>query len=90
MEILFDTDRFYMGESPDAPTAFIRFRTVADGQIQVVSTFTDPSLRGQGIARKLAEKVADYARENNLKVSATCSYAQKVLAEDAFADVYTE
>ncbi len=90
MEILFDKDRFYMGGNPDAPTAYIRFHPVADDQIQVISTFTDPSLRGQGIARKLVEKVADYARENNLKVSATCSYAQKVLSQDTFADVYTE
>lgn len=90
MEILFDKNRFYAGDNKARPLAQITFTKPNDGLIVVDHTFTDPSLRGQGIARKLVEKVADYARENNLKVSATCSYAQKVLAEDAFADVYTE
>ncbi|NLX83572.1 MAG: N-acetyltransferase [Clostridiales bacterium] len=90
MEILFYKDRFYIGDNPRTPQAAIRFRTVADDQIEVISTYTNPSLRGQGIARKLVEKVVDYARENKLKISSTCSYAQKVLAHDAYEDVYTQ
>ncbi len=36
--------------------------------------FVDPSLRGQGVARQLVERLAVYAREENLKVRPICSY----------------
>ena len=37
-------------------------------------TFVDPSLRGQGVARQLVDKLADFARDENLKIHATCPY----------------
>ena len=41
------------------------------------STFVDPSLRGQGIAKRLLDKLADFARENDLKIRPLCSYVVK-------------
>ncbi len=32
------------------------------------------SLRGQGVARQLVDKLADFARDENLKIHATCPY----------------
>lgn len=88
MEILFDNNRFYGGPDPKKPLAEITFYPVNDKQIEVDHTFTDTSLRGQGIARKLVERVAEYARSQGLRVSAVCPYAHKVLAEEAFKDIF--
>ncbi len=87
MEFIKDGNRFYMGEDKAKPLAEITFANL--GQNLVVDhTFTDPSLRGQGIARKLVERVAEHARENGFKLLATCPYAKKVLEEEAFKDIY--
>lgn len=90
MDFIQDGTRFYMGENPAKPLAEITFEERGDGYLVVDHTFTDTSLRGRGIARKLVERVADYAREKGLKLRATCPYARKVLAEAAFRDVYAE
>ncbi|MGM9966371.1 MULTISPECIES: GNAT family N-acetyltransferase [unclassified Rummeliibacillus] len=48
------------------------------GDIMVVEhTFVDSSLRGQGIAKQLLNRAADYARENEYKIEAVCSYVVK-------------
>ena len=89
LDILFDKNRFYGGDDPRSPLAEITFER-APNHIVVDHTFTDPSLRGQGIARKLVEKVAQYARQEGLKVAATCPYAHKVLSEDEFKDIFIQ
>lgn len=45
----------------------------------IVHTEVDNSYQGQGIARKLVEKVIENAKENSKKVIAECSYAKKIL-----------
>lgn len=40
-------------------------------------TFVDSSLRGQGIAKQLLDRAADYARENEYRIEAVCSYVVK-------------
>ena len=47
----------------------------------IVHTEVDNSYQGQGIARKLVEKVIENAKENNKKVIAECSYAKKILGK---------
>ena len=37
-------------------------------------TFVSPSMRGQGVAKKLLDRAAEYARANNLKMEPVCSY----------------
>lgn len=89
MDFIQNGTRFYMGENPAKPLAEITFEE-KEGYLLVDHTFTDASLRGRGIARKLVERVADYAREKGLKLRASCPYARKVLAEAAFRDLYAE
>lgn len=38
-------------------------------------TFVDESMRNQGIAKKLLDKAAAYAREKQYKMEPVCSYA---------------
>lgn len=46
-----------------------------EGDVLIANhTFVDPKLRGQGIAKKLVDKLADFARQNNKKIHPTCPY----------------
>ncbi|HIX43954.1 acetyltransferase [Kurthia sp. 3B1D] len=58
------------GERIDAEISWTQL-----GDVMVVDhTFVDDSLRGQGIAKQLLNRAADYAREKNYKIEAVCSY----------------
>ncbi|WP_339253420.1 GNAT family N-acetyltransferase [Sporosarcina sp. FSL W8-0480] len=37
-------------------------------------TYVSESLRGQGVAKKLLDRAADFAREKGYKMEAVCSY----------------
>ena len=60
-----------------------------DNEIVIDHTFVDPSLRGQGVAGKMMEVVAQYLRDNNMKASATCSYANAWLKKhkESYSDI---
>ena len=53
------------------------------GEINAYHTEVDDSLAGQGVGKKLVAAFVDYAREENVKVHATCSYAHKVMSESS-------
>lgn len=63
------------------------YRQITDGKVlaeitwtmlgdvmAVDSTFVSPELRGQGIAKKLLDRAAQYAREQEFKMEPICSY----------------
>lgn len=50
-------------------------------------TVVSPKLQGQGVAKKLLDRAADYARENNYKMEAVCSY---VVASFQKSDAYND
>ncbi|WP_186332539.1 GNAT family N-acetyltransferase [Macrococcoides canis] len=80
MEILQGNNKFYVGNEV-APDAEITFQPSGDA-IVIDHTYTDPKLRGEGVAKQLVERAVDYARENNLKVVPLCSYARVVMERD--------
>lgn len=47
--------------------------------IDLYSTYTPPKLRGQGLAEKVVLAAFDYAKENKLKVIASCWYVRGVI-----------
>lgn len=64
----------------DDRVAEILWTQLDDRTIDVHRTFTDPSLRGQGVARKLVVRLAEFAIEQKLRIQPSCSYAEKVLS----------
>ncbi|NMB10266.1 MAG: N-acetyltransferase [Tissierellia bacterium] len=77
MEIIRDNELLYIGEKEN-PEAFIKYK-IQNGEIAVVSTVVKESLRGQGIAEKLMDKVVEIAKKENLKINPICSYADVYL-----------
>jgi len=54
---------------------------INDGMLDIQHTVVDPALRGQGIGRQLIDATLDFAHQEGLRVTASCSYAAYVLAE---------
>lgn len=61
------------------------------GVVVADHTFVSPILRGQGIAKKLVDALASWARANDEKIIPTCSYVVKLFGEDSsYADITLE
>lgn len=58
-----------------------------DGIMDMTHTFVSPELRGQGVAKKLLERAAEYAREHHYKMNPICSYVVKEFQSGAYDDV---
>jgi|LSQX01.2.fsa_nt_gb predicted GNAT family acetyltransferase len=84
-EIKFESNqnRFYISNNNNETIAEVTFKPVNENTIILYHTFVDISLRGQGIAKILVDKVVDYARLNNLKIKPTCSYALKIMTHSS-------
>lgn len=76
MEIKKGTNGFYIGDSEDDIIAEITYVPTGEDRIIIDHTYVSNELRGQGIARKLLDEVANYARTENKKVIPLCSYAK--------------
>jgi len=73
---------FAYGEENEIPMARITMRPLGDKRIAIDHTYVSPSLRGQGIARKLVMLVVEQVRKEGKLIVPLCSYAQMVLEED--------
>ena len=52
---------------------------VCDNKWNIVHTGVRPAFEGQGIAKRLLNKVVEQARLKNIKIVPICSYAKKVM-----------
>ena len=89
LKIKSGSHKFYIGESEKEAVAVIAYKPEPNNNtIVAYSTYVDPSLRGQNIAKQLLDRLAEYARENNLKILPTCSYVVKAFDRfDRYDDV---
>lgn len=58
-----------------------------DGIMDMTHTFVSPELRGQGVAKKLLDRAAEYAREKQYKMNPICSYVVAEFHSGAYDDV---
>lgn len=64
---------------------------IKDGYWTIVHTEVDKDYSGQGIARKLVDKIVDEARDRDIKLKATCPYALKLFeSHDEYSDVFVK
>lgn len=91
MEIKHESHRFLIRNEKGDVIAYLSYSYENDQVLIANSTFVDPVLRGQGIARKLLDKFAAFARENGYKVRPLCSYVvDKFNQEDTYDDLKIE
>ena len=60
----------------------IQFTPSGEYSIRVTHTEIDNRYGGQGLGKRLVQKVAEYAKQENKTIIAECSYAKKVLERD--------
>ena len=58
-----------------------------DGIWTVVHTIVDPDYRGQDIAMKLIDCLAEEARKLGINLTATCPYAVRMFKEPDYRDI---
>ncbi|MDB5191664.1 MAG: N-acetyltransferase [Segetibacter sp.] len=59
------------------------------GTLTIEHTEVDESLQGQSVGQHLVKEAVSYVRQNNLKLSATCTFAHAILQKDeSFKDVW--
>lgn len=88
MDIKHENHRFTIRNDDSEVIAHLSYSFENDTVLIANSTFVDPSLRGQGIARKLLDAFAEYARDNGYKIRPLCSYVvEKFNNEDTYDDL---
>ena len=75
MEFLVEEGRIYHQDERNTVLAEVTYCPVRAGVVDVDHTYVDPSLRGQGVAGRLMEALAEELRARGLKAVASCSYA---------------
>ncbi len=80
MEFLHDEDSIYMTDKSGNRIAEVTF-PISDGVANIIHTYVDPSLRGQGVASQMMTAAVDQIRSAGLKARPTCAYAVKWVAE---------
>lgn len=71
----------YLG-TEEAPEAEMEFSLAGENLIIISHTEVSEHLRGQGVGRKLLDKVVAYAREKGVKILPLCPYAKSVFDKD--------
>ena len=81
---------FYIEENGEWLAEMAYFKS-GENEITIDHTEVDESLRGENIGEDLVAEAVKYARENGLKIKATCPYAHKVLAHSPeYSDVFVK
>ncbi|TDR53104.1 hypothetical protein DFP96_10527 [Listeria rocourtiae] len=76
MEFVRGENRFFKEDENGKLIAEVTWVPSGDSLVILDHTFVDESLRGQGIASQLVEKVADTMRAEGKKITATCPFAK--------------
>lgn len=80
MNFLKDKGAIYLRDESGKKIAQITYsdHLEAENVWNVDSTFVDESLRGQGVAEKLVDALADEARQYHQQLNPVCSYVVKL------------
>ena len=81
MVITQESGRFFV-EQDGKLLAEITFINPRPDCLIIDHTFVDVSLRGHGMGRQLVAAVVTFARKENKKLAATCSFAWKLLGQN--------
>lgn len=79
-QVIFQPEKHrFITEQDGRQSGILEYSDTGAGIWNIHHTEVDPGFRGQGIAKILVEAAAAEAEKRHIRLSATCSYAQKVL-----------
>mgnify|MGYP006431422995 CR=1 FL=1 len=74
---------YYQPETASRSEAEMIAKERGEDALIIDHTYVDPTLRGQGIADKLMQAAADYARGQKRKIIPRCSYARRKMEKES-------
>ncbi len=80
-EVQHDRENFCFFAVIDGHEVYIQYKQSGDEKIDVYKTFVPEELRGNGLAADLAESVLEFAKNENIGITPTCSYMQKYMTK---------
>lgn len=69
---------FYQEDEKGNKLAEIKYKELDEHTVEANSTFVDPSLRGQGVAEKLVDRLVEEMKKEDKKIHPTCPYIVKL------------
>ena len=76
LEVKKGSKNFYIGESEDNVLAEMTFVDSGEGYITIEHTNVKEELSGQGAGKIILKEIVDWARKENIKIKALCTYAK--------------
>ena len=92
MDWKYEKGRIYSVDENNELLAETNFVFKGNDEVDINRTYVHPRLRGQGIAGRMMGVVAEYLRENSLKATASCSYANAWLKKHkgSYSDIISD
>jgi predicted GNAT family acetyltransferase len=92
MDWKYEKGRIYSVNENNEIMAEATFIYKENGEVNINRTYVNPVLRGQGVAGKIMQALSEYLRENSLKATASCSYANAWLKKNRclYQDIISE
>jgi predicted GNAT family acetyltransferase len=92
MDWKYESGRIYSVDENNELMAETTFVFIEKSEVDIDHTYVNPVLRGQGVAGKMMEVVAEHLKENGLTASATCSYANAWLKKhrESYSDIVSK
>ena len=75
MEFKYENNRL-LGFINKEEVGYVEYN-ITNGELDILHTVVYENFAGKGLAKLLMEETRKIAKENNLKIIATCSYAEK-------------
>ncbi|ALC91819.1 hypothetical protein AM500_20030 [Bacillus sp. FJAT-18017] len=85
-EVKSGNNEFYIEEGGEK-VATIEYVPQENGVITVTHTNVNESHNGKGLGKELVNRIAEYARTENKRIDAQCSYAKHVLGKGEHKDL---
>jgi predicted GNAT family acetyltransferase len=92
MEWKYENGRIYSVNENNEVMAEATYVEKQNGEIEIDHVYVNEVLRGQGVADKTMKVVTEYLRDNNLKATASCSYANSWFKKhvDEYSDIIAD
>jgi len=76
MNFIETSDRLTLQNDAGEEMGHIVLQPISTNLVNIVTVFTQPAFRGQGIAAQLMEELLSRLQQRDCRVVLTCSYAQ--------------
>jgi len=78
-KVIHDKDKSQFNISINNKEVYVDYK-IEQNKMNLYHTYTNPELRGKGLAAKVVIAALEYAKKNNLKVEPGCTYVQTFIS----------